>query len=154
VTAVLVLDDDCDNRDLLGIILGRAGYQVLTAADTAAARLLLATERVDGLLLDVRLHAESGLDLCRELREDYTTALLPIMMVTAYGTAADVAAGFVAGADDYLVKPYRRAELLSRLGVLLAGRGVLLAGPGALAGAAMPAGHGGELAHNELAHSA
>jgi DNA-binding response OmpR family regulator len=124
VTAVLVVDDDRDNRDLMSLILGRAGYQVLTAADVRAARRYLSTATVDAVLLDVRICGESGLDLCRELRDGPATALLPVMLVSGYGMVEEIATGYAAGADDYVVKPYRRADLLARLGVLVPAAGI------------------------------
>ena len=119
---VLVADDDTDHRELMRLALRRFGHQVLEAADTGAAGRLLDHNRVDALLLDVRMPGESGIDFCRRLRAEPATAALPIMFVTADVNDHHILAALQAGADDYLTKPFHRAELCLRLDNVLARR--------------------------------
>jgi DNA-binding response OmpR family regulator len=94
------------------------GAEVFTAATAAVARAVLAGTRVDLLLLDVGLPDVGGLRWCRQLRADPATAGLPILIVSAYADTATIAAAAAAGADGYLTKPYRRADLLTHLQAL------------------------------------
>lgn len=116
---VLITDDDADHRELLTITLIRHGYTVVEAVDGRAARDLLAAGGVDAALFDVRMPGESGIDLCAELRADPRTADLPIMLVSAEARDERVAEALAAGADDYLLKPFQRSELVVRLDALV-----------------------------------
>ncbi|MEU4694442.1 response regulator transcription factor [Actinoplanes sp. NPDC023714] len=112
---MLIVDDETDHRDLLTLALRRLGYAVVAAEDADGALAALATGDVDAALIDVRMPGESGLDLCRRLRADPRTEFLPIMMVSADAQRGQVMTALCAGADDYLVKPFSRAELAARL---------------------------------------
>ena len=119
MTAVLIADDDADIRDLVAFKLEQAGYEVITAEDGPAA-LSAAHDKVpDIAVLDVSMPGMSGLDVCRMLRADPSTADMMIIMLTARAQETDVEGGFSAGADDYLVKPFSPRELTSRVQALL-----------------------------------
>ena len=133
---VLVADDDADHRELLTLALRRDGHEVVTAADAGAAWAALAAGGIDAVLLDVRMPGESGIDLCRRLRAEPATAILPVMLVSADVTGDRVLEALRAGADDFLTKPFHRAELGARLGNLLLRR---KAHPATAAAAAMTA---------------
>ncbi|MEV4637741.1 response regulator [Actinoplanes sp. NPDC049548] len=122
MTTVLIVDDDADHRDLITLALQRFGHDVVAVADADAARRALAAGGIDAALLDVRMPGESGIDLCRGLRAARATAGLPIMLVSADVNGDRILAGMDAGADDYLAKPYQRAELATRVETLLARR--------------------------------
>lgn len=109
---LLVVDDDHDIRTLLAEQLGRAGYQVLTAADGVQMRHQLERERVDLVVLDLNLPGEDGLTLCRNLRAQSAT---PVIMLTARAEPIDRVLGLEMGADDYLAKPFEPRELLARI---------------------------------------
>ena len=120
MTAVLIADDDADIRDLVAFKLEQAGFDVLTADDGPGA-LSAAQQRVpDIAVLDVSMPGMSGLDVCRMLRADPSTADMMIIMLTARAQETDVEGGFSAGADDYLIKPFSPRELTSRVQALLA----------------------------------
>lgn len=119
---VLIVDDDADHRELLLLALRRMGHRVVVAADAADAHRVLRGGGFDAALLDVRMAGASGIELCRWLRADPVTAGLPIMLVSADVNTGRILAGLDAGADDYLTKPYRRAELGVRMEALLADR--------------------------------
>ncbi len=120
MTAVLVVDDDPDIRDLVAFKLGQAGYEVETAADGASALAAVAASRPDVAVLDVTMPGMSGIDVCRTLRSDPATASVLVVMLTARAQEGDVEEGFGAGADDYVVKPFSPRELVSRVDALLA----------------------------------
>ncbi|WP_229789721.1 response regulator [Pilimelia terevasa] len=110
-----MIDDEQDNRDLVTWNLGRAGYRVRQAGSGRAALREVTAHPIDAVLLDIRLPDMDGLDLCRQLRANPETRDLPIMIVSAYADCDSLAAGYEAGADDYLTKPYLRGELLPRV---------------------------------------
>ena len=116
---VLIADDDADHRELMTLALNRFGHQVAQARDTLAAERIIAAGGIDAVLLDVRMPGECGIDLCRRLRANPATAGLPVMFVTADVNDHRIEAAVRAGADDYLTKPFHRAELGIRLDNLL-----------------------------------
>jgi DNA-binding response OmpR family regulator len=116
----LIADDDLDIRDLVAFKLEQAGYEVI-AVDNGAAALSAARETPPDLaVLDVMMPGLSGIDVCRELHASPSTAALPVILLTARAQEGDVAVGFGAGADDYVVKPFSPRELLSRVEAVLA----------------------------------
>ena len=119
MTAVLVADDDADIRDLVAFKLEQAGFDVITAEDGPAALSAAHAQLPDIAVLDISMPGMSGLDVCRMLRADPTTAHMMIIMLTARAQENDVEGGFSAGADDYLIKPFSPRELTTRVQALL-----------------------------------
>jgi len=120
MTAILVADDDMDIRDLVAFKLEQAGFDV-TAVDNGLAALTAARlEPPDLMVLDVMMPGMSGIDVCRELRNDRSTAGLPVILLTARAQEGDVEVGFGAGADDSIVKPFSPRELVNRVEAVLA----------------------------------
>jgi two-component system phosphate regulon response regulator OmpR len=115
---VLVVEDNARLRDRLARYLRGEGFLVTTAADAAEARDQLGTIRPDLLVLDVMMPGETGLDLTGALRAAGDSGL-PILLLTARGAPEDRIAGFEAGADDYLPKPFEPRELVLRIRALL-----------------------------------
>jgi two-component system, OmpR family, KDP operon response regulator KdpE len=112
-----VVDDEPRLVRLVGEILKAAGYRVISAANGKSAIEGVALEQPDLVLLDVLLGAgPSGYDVCRTIREFSDVA---VVMLTAKATEADILAGFEAGADDYLTKPFSAKELLARVQAVL-----------------------------------
>src|SRR4051812_15334016 len=97
------------------LTLRRSGYEVVTAVDGPSAMTVLLGGGVDAALIDVRMPGEDGIDLCRRLRAEPATALLPVMLISADVNDQRIIAALHAGADDYLTKPFHRAELCTRL---------------------------------------
>jgi DNA-binding response OmpR family regulator len=122
VPTVLIADDDADHRELIMLALVRLGHDVVEATDAESAQRALDAGGIDAVLLDVRMPGASGIELCRRLRAAPATAQLPIMLISADVNNHRILAGLDAGADDYLTKPYHRAELNSRVETLLARR--------------------------------
>ena len=114
---VLVVDDDARLRRLLQRFLADHGFRVTVADDAADARRKLSALTPDAIVLDVSMPGESGLDLTESLRTAGTTP--PILLLTARGAPEDRIAGFEAGADDYIGKPFEPYELVLRLRALL-----------------------------------
>lgn len=117
---VLIADDNADHRELLSYALRRSGHEIVTAVDAGTAMSALRLGGVDAALLDVRMPGESGIELCRRLRAEPGTAVLPVMLISA--DVHLVLDGLHAGADDFLTKPFHRAELCTRLDALLLSR--------------------------------
>jgi two-component system phosphate regulon response regulator OmpR len=114
---VLVIDDDARLRGLLSRYLGENGFRVTTADSAAAARDRLRFLHPDLVVLDVMMPGESGLTLTEALRAEQR--VVPILLLTARGAPEDRIAGFEAGADDYLPKPFEPRELVLRLRAML-----------------------------------
>ncbi len=116
---MLVVDDTPHNVKLLADLLGVKGYAVATAVNGEEALAKVASEAPDLILLDVMMPGLSGYDVCRRLRADPATALLPIVLVTSLDPQGERVKGIEAGADDFLPKPINQAELFARVRSLL-----------------------------------
>lgn len=117
---ILVVDDDPAIGKLLSLVLRQAGYEVTTVASGEEGLAHATSHLPDLAILDVMLPGMDGYMLCRALRQNLTTGLLPILMLTAQGDTRDKLMGFNAGADDYLTKPFEPQELAYRVKALLA----------------------------------
>ncbi len=116
---ILVVDDDPVNLMLLETILQQLGYQVSKAATGREALEMAKKERPSIILLDIMLPDISGLEVCKTLKSQKELATTPIVMVTALGDRDSKLKGLEVGADEYLVKPIDRVELLLRVKNLL-----------------------------------
>jgi two-component system, OmpR family, phosphate regulon response regulator OmpR len=115
---ILVVDDDARLRALLQRYLAGEGFRVTTAETATDARAKLRAINPDMLVLDVMMPGESGLTLTESLRREQGHDL-PVLLLTARGAPEDRIAGFEAGADDYLGKPFEPRELVLRIRALL-----------------------------------
>ena len=116
---VLVVDDTPLNVKLLADLLTAKGYAVLTAESGPEALKIIAADQPDLVLLDVVMPGMTGYEVCRRVRENRVTEVLPVIMVTALDPAEERLKGLEAGADDFLTKPINQAELLVRVRSLL-----------------------------------
>ena len=112
IQTVLVVDDDDALREMVGLVLAGAGYEPMFAADGISAVEVFTQRSPDLVLLDVMLPGQSGIEVCKQIR---AISGVPIVMLTAKGDTEDVVLGLEAGADDYVVKPHKGAELLARV---------------------------------------
>jgi two-component system response regulator MprA len=114
---LLVVDDDAAVREALALVLGLDGFEVTTAADGREGIRTISSSRPDAVILDVLMPGLDGLEVCRRMRA--TGDRTPVLMLTARAEVTERVAGLEAGADDYLVKPFAREELIARLRALL-----------------------------------
>jgi two-component system response regulator MprA len=113
---VLVIEDDAEIADVLRRFLRQEGHEVRTAADGEEALPAAAEFVPDLVILDLGLPGVDGVEVCRRLRADGD---VPILILTARAETEDRVEGLDSGADDYLVKPFERQELLARIRALL-----------------------------------
>ncbi len=114
---ILVVEDDVNVRKLMKAVLTQYGYKALLASDGIEALRMMESHHVDLILLDVMLPRMDGYDFTRTLRESDVDT--PIMMITAKETPQDKRRGFLAGTDDYMVKPVDEEEMMLRVAALL-----------------------------------
>lgn len=116
MNTVLVVDDDAHIRKLIRIYLEKNQLSVLEASDGEEALNLLATTKVDLVIVDVMMPRMDGIELTQDIRSYMD---IPILMVTAKGESRDKVKGFRVGTDDYVVKPFDPVELVLRVQSLL-----------------------------------
>ena len=113
MTLVLVVDDDQDLAEMLGIVLNGAGIDVDLVSRGDEALEVFRNNPPDLVLLDVMLPGLDGIEVCKQIRAE---SMVPIVMLSAKGDTHDVVRGLEAGADDYMVKPFRhQSELVARI---------------------------------------
>ena len=117
---MLCADDDEDILSLVSLRLQRAGFQVATAADGEEAMQVARDRRPALAVLDVMMPKRTGYEVLAELRGDETLRGMKVILLSARVQEGDVARGMDAGADAYLVKPFRAQDLVSKVEELLA----------------------------------
>lgn len=116
---ILVVDDEPDALEVIGFKLKEAGFTPVFAADGGKAIAAVRQERPDLIVLDVMLPEIDGMEVCKLLRRDPSTAAIPIIMLTAKAGEMDRVLGLELGADDYVTKPFSPRELVLRIKKLL-----------------------------------
>lgn len=116
---VLVVEDEQDISELIRFNLEQEGFSVSTVTDGERALEEAKRSRPALMLLDLMLPGMPGIEVCKRLRSDLSTARLPIIIVTAKATETDRVLGLEMGADDYLVKPFSTRELVARVRAVL-----------------------------------
>lgn len=117
MTSVLLAEDDISISEPLARALRREGYEVETKANGDDVLRRVLSGGIDLVVLDLGLPVMDGLEVCRRLRAEGRS--LPVLVLTARAEEVDLVVGLDAGADDYVVKPFRLAELLARVRALL-----------------------------------
>lgn len=112
---ILIAEDDLDSRQLIADLLEILGYAIRMADNGQVALDMALAEKPRLLLLDVAMPVKSGLDVTRQIRAHYGSEAPPIFLMSAYGQRTDVEDGLLAGANDYLTKPFSPVELLDKV---------------------------------------
>ena len=116
MTRILIVEDEESVLDPLELLLSKEGFTIETARDGREALEKFAKTNPDLVLLDLMLPEVSGTEVCRQIR---AKSQVPIIMLTAKDTEVDKVVGLELGADDYVVKPYSKAELVARIKAVL-----------------------------------
>jgi PleD family two-component response regulator len=116
---ILVVDDEDHIRRILKFQLEKHGYRVVAAENGEVALEMVRRESPDLILLDLMMPKIDGFETCRRIRQNFQTAQIPIIMLTAKSELPDKIKGLQDGANDYLIKPYSNEELLLRVGNVL-----------------------------------
>lgn len=119
---ILLLESDLNLADLAQYILERRGYEVHHARDGREGLTLFRRLNPDLVILDILLDGMDGISVCREIRRQYSDEILPILILSAAGDEDHIIEGFEAGANDYLVKPYKAVELIAKTRVMIGKR--------------------------------
>ncbi len=112
---ILVVEDEEQIQELLSYNLKKEGFKVTCVGSGELALTRLHSDDFALVLLDLMLPGMDGLEVCRSIRKDPTTAALPVMMMTAKGEESDIVAGLELGADDYIVKPFSPRVMIARV---------------------------------------
>ena len=120
---ILVVEDDKDELEMTRSVLETAGFTVGTATNGLDALKKTRLISPDLIVLDLKLPGINGFDVCETLRKDSLTASMPIVMVTGWGSQCARLAGFDSGVDEFLTKPFKEEELVSKVDKLLQARG-------------------------------
>lgn len=115
--SILVIDDDDSLRDTIALMLEQEGFRVTTSADGRDGYQKAVAGKPDLVLVDLKLPGMSGTDICRQLRTDKVST--PIIVLSAAGDEIDKVLLLEIGADDYVVKPFGRRELIARIRAVL-----------------------------------
>jgi two-component system phosphate regulon response regulator PhoB len=115
VAKILIAEDDLALRSLIKVTLNSGRTPILEAEDGMTALELARREEPDLIFLDWSMPGTNGIDVCRALRDDPQTAGIKIVMVTSRSDEEDRMAGFEAGADDYITKPFSPVQLLDKV---------------------------------------
>jgi two-component system phosphate regulon response regulator PhoB len=116
---ILIIDDEQDVIDLLGLHLRKAGFALETATDGAVGLRLAREESPALIILDLMLPKMPGLEICKVLKTDAATRNIPVLMLTAKAEEIDRIVGLEFGADDYVTKPFSPRELVLRVNAIL-----------------------------------
>jgi len=117
---ILIAEDEPDIRELITFALQFAGYEVFSASNGEEAVDLARRARPDLIILDVRMPRKTGYEACAEIKADPEMENIPVIFLSAKGQDSEIQAGFEAGAEEYLLKPFAVDQLTQRVQTVLA----------------------------------
>lgn len=112
---IVIAEDETDIREMMAYMLRFAGNEVFETDNGKTACDMCSTEKPDLLLLDVRMPIMTGYEVCRKIKTDPELSYIPVVFVSAKGLESEIAMGFAAGADEYIVKPFTMEQLLNNV---------------------------------------
>ncbi len=115
---ILAVDDDPKSLEIEKVFLEALGHEVLTTSNGNEALVIIKTHAVDVVITDVMMPVMDGFELCKRIKENRETSLIPVMLVTALGQKEDRIRGIEAGCDDFFTKPFDKLELQARIRTL------------------------------------
>ncbi len=118
IKRIAIVEDEADMRELISLHLSREGYDIRPYQSGDDFLNALQSSVFDMIILDLMLPGTDGLQVCRIVRENIRTSNIPIIMLTAKSSEADIVVGLELGADDYITKPFSPRELVSRVKAL------------------------------------
>ncbi|MDH4127347.1 MAG: ATP-binding protein [Spirochaetota bacterium] len=116
---ILVVDDDPVNLQVISNHLSFLNYNIILAQNGEIALNIIGKQKIELVLLDVMMPKMSGYEVCQKIRKSYNLSELPIILLTAKDKVLDLVEGFNSGANDYIIKPFSKPELLSRINLHL-----------------------------------
>lgn len=118
---ILVIDDNADIRDLLAFVLQKENYEVSTVPDGVSGLTLIKENKPDLIILDVMMPEFSGFEVLEAVRtdKDSKVRVIPVLMITSKSSTADIDQALELGANSYIVKPFRPANLVQKVNALL-----------------------------------
>lgn len=119
---ILVVDDEPHIRRVLDAMLGKEGFEVVTADDGAQGLEALAVGGIDLVILDLLMPGAHGLEVLAKIRSDPAVGKTPVIILTAKGQDTDREAAFAGGADDFMTKPFSPKKLVVRIREILGAR--------------------------------
>ncbi len=117
---ILIAEDEHDIRELITFTLQYAGHEVTTATNGEEAYESALRVLPDLILLDVRMPRMTGYEVCKKIKSNADTQLIPVVFLSAKGQDAEVKTGLMSGADEYIVKPFAPDQLAERVRAILA----------------------------------
>jgi two-component system response regulator VanR len=109
---ILIIDDDEEIRNVISICMKNEGYHPITAKDAIEGMKLLSDNKIDLIILDIMMPGMDGISACMKIREENN---VPIIIISARDSDADIVYGLTSGADDYITKPFNPLELVARV---------------------------------------
>ncbi|HEX7556828.1 MAG TPA: response regulator [Leptolinea sp.] len=123
---ILIVDDDLETLRLVGLILERAGYQIVAASNGQQALTMAHSEQPNLIILDVMMPEMDGYHVMKNIRQDSAINTIPVLMFTAKAGIEDKITGYESGVDDYLTKPIHPAELVAHVKAVLSRAGTTI----------------------------
>jgi len=112
---ILVVDDEPDILKVVTFILKKTGYEIFSAVDGKEALKLIKDKRPDLILLDLRLPVIDGYEVCRKVKSDDSLKAIPVLLLTASGVDSVAQKAQTLGAEDFIIKPFSKEDLLKKI---------------------------------------